>query len=71
MHIPRQDPSQDRNKTLQIVGGFGILIGVYMIVVTATGQGWQKLPALGYIVGVGLIFFGVWRFQRGSRGQRR
>jgi len=71
MHIPRQDPSQDRNQVLQVVGVLGFMLGIYMIVITATGQAWQKMPALGYLVGFGLMFFGVWRFLRGRRGSRR
>lgn len=71
MHIPRQDPGQEQNRTLQVMGIIGILLGVYMIFMTATGQGWQRLPALGYVVGTGLVFFGLWRFTRGSRGGRR
>ena len=71
MRIPRYDPRQDQNRTLQAMGLIGILFGVYMIASTALGREWQRMPALGDIVGVGLIFFGAWRFTRGSKGQRQ
>jgi hypothetical protein len=71
MHIPRQDPGEHRNQTLQIVGLVGGLFGVYNVAVTALGMAWQRMPGLGYASGLGLIFFGAWRFARGSRGQRR
>jgi uncharacterized membrane protein HdeD (DUF308 family) len=71
MRIPREDPSIGTNRTLQTMGILGILLGLLMLVATVTNRAWQYAPGLGYIVGLGMIFFGILRVMRGSRGQKR
>ena len=50
----------------RVMGIFGIILGLIIVVMTATGGLHYSEPSKGYIGGVVLIFFGILRFLRGS-----
>lgn len=51
---------------LRVLGVIGVIVGIGLIVMTATGGGYANNPVRGYGVGAILIVFGIVRFVRGA-----
>ena len=50
---------------LRVFGILGMIVGLVMIVLTATGAAFHAEPARGYIVGAVFLVAGAFRFVRG------
>ncbi len=51
---------------LRVMGIVGIVLGLTLIIMTATGAAFHAEPSRGYIVGTIFAVAGVFRFLRGA-----
>lgn len=54
---------------LRVLGIFGILIGLGLLVTTVTGVAFHDQPWKGYLYGTLIAVFGAIRFMRGVNGR--
>ena len=55
---------------VRVLGIIGMVVGILLLILTATGALWHGEPARGYIIGAIITAGGFFRFLRGTNQVR-